>query len=268
MRRGRRATVFLSLLVCLSVAAITMPAFSSEPPRFPGLTQEEAASISISNRQTARIVPHDFGTATEFFYNITPADFQARLGDYANFLLSPTMIQSLNPPYVLISAPVHLPSGTMITSLTVHYWDSTPTTGMSVGLYQNLGAQDFDLIVGWSDEAAFDGGPGSITFPTAVTVNNATTGYMLHATVPKDVNGYTGIVRVSVGYKRQVSNAPAVATFADVPTNHGFFKFVEALAAAGITGGCGGGNYCPNSPVTRGQMAVFLATALGLHWAP
>jgi hypothetical protein len=42
----------------------------------------------------------------------------------------------------------------------------------------------------------------------------------------------------------------------------------EALLAAGITGGCGGGAYCPDSPVTRGQMAVFLSRALGLHFAP
>jgi hypothetical protein len=41
---------------------------------------------------------------------------------------------------------------------------------------------------------------------------------------------------------------------------------VEALAAAGITGGCGPGSYCPASPVSRGEMAVFLATALGLHF--
>jgi hypothetical protein len=26
----------------------------------------------------------------------------------------------------------------------------------------------------------------------------------------------------------------------------------------GITGGCGNGNYCPNSPVTRGDMAIFI----------
>ncbi|MGH9380129.1 MAG: hypothetical protein ACRD2Z_05905 [Thermoanaerobaculia bacterium] len=30
--------------------------------------------------------------------------------------------------------------------------------------------------------------------------------------------------------------------------------------------GCCGGNYCPNALVTRGQMAAFLAKALGLHW--
>jgi hypothetical protein len=30
---------------------------------------------------------------------------------------------------------------------------------------------------------------------------------------------------------------------------------------AGITGGCGGGKYCPDSNVTRGQMAAFLRRA-------
>ena len=38
------------------------------------------------------------------------------------------------------------------------------------------------------------------------------------------------------------------------------------FAKSGITGGCGAGNYCPNQPLTRGQMAVFLAKGLGLSW--
>jgi len=29
----------------------------------------------------------------------------------------------------------------------------------------------------------------------------------------------------------------------------------------GITGGCGGDNFCPNDPITRAQMAVFLVAA-------
>jgi len=57
------------------------------------------------------------------------------------------------------------------------------------------------------------------------------------------------------------------ATFNDVPTGHPFFQFIEALAASGITAGCGDGtDFCPNAPLTRGQMAVFLSKALGLHW--
>jgi len=51
-----------------------------------------------------------------------------------------------------------------------------------------------------------------------------------------------------------------------VPTTHLFYQYIEALAAAGITSGCGGGNFCPDAALTRGQMAVFLAKALGLHW--
>jgi hypothetical protein len=72
---------------------------------------------------------------------------------------------------------------------------------------------------------------------------------------------------MEIWWHRSVSPAPATATFGDVPTDHIFFQFIEALAASGITGGCGGGNYCPDAPVTRGQMATFLAKALGLHWA-
>ena len=40
---------------------------------------------------------------------------------------------------------------------------------------------------------------------------------------------------------------------------------IEQLAAEQITGGCGGGNYCPASPSTRGQMAVFLTKTLNLQ---
>jgi len=56
----------------------------------------------------------------------------------------------------------------------------------------------------------------------------------------------------------------AQATFNDVLTSHPFFQEIEAMVASGITGGCGGGNYCPDNPLTRGQMAAFLARALGL----
>ena len=69
-----------------------------------------------------------------------------------------------------------------------------------------------------------------------------------------------------VVWARAVSPAPASATFSDVPTGHWAFRHIEALADSGITAGCGGGNYCPESPVTRAQMAVLLAKALGLHW--
>jgi len=81
------------------------------------------------------------------------------------------------------------------------------------------------------------------------------------------VDGSVAISAVRIGYVLSVSPAPGGgASFSDVPPDHPFFQFVEALAASGITGGCGGGKYCPDAPLTRGQMAVFLAKALGLSW--
>jgi IPT/TIG domain/S-layer homology domain len=46
--------------------------------------------------------------------------------------------------------------------------------------------------------------------------------------------------------------------FDDVPCPSGFANWIEALAAEGITGGCGTGVFCPQNPVRRDQMAVFL----------
>ncbi len=58
--------------------------------------------------------------------------------------------------------------------------------------------------------------------------------------------------------------ACSAAPFGDVPATSPFCPWVQELVARAITGGCGGGNYCPLNPVTRGQMAVFLVTTFGL----
>jgi hypothetical protein len=85
-----------------------------------------------------------------------------------------------------------------------------------------------------------------------------------------NASGYTATLTVSDG---QLSASDSVtitvvfSTFTDVPPNHVFFRFVEALAEAGITGGCSTNppQYCPDAGVTRGQMAVFLLR--GIHGA-
>ena len=59
-------------------------------------------------------------------------------------------------------------------------------------------------------------------------------------------------------------------SFTDVPTSNLFYAFIETLLHSGVTGGCAGGGYCPTSPVTRAQMAVFLLKAKfgGAHVPP
>jgi hypothetical protein len=52
--------------------------------------------------------------------------------------------------------------------------------------------------------------------------------------------------------------------FSDVHPTHWAAAWIKQLAAEGITGGCGAGVYCPGSPVTRAEMAVFLVRTFNL----
>lgn len=66
-------------------------------------------------------------------------------------------------------------------------------------------------------------------------------------------------------YSDTYSPPTAIGTmFDDVPSDYWAASWIEQLALKGITGGCGEAKYCPNLPVTRAQMAVFLVKAFNL----
>ena len=56
---------------------------------------------------------------------------------------------------------------------------------------------------------------------------------------------------------------PTQPRFLDVPPSNIFYAFIEQMAVRGITVGCGGGNYCPDSGITHAQMAAFIERAVG-----
>jgi len=56
----------------------------------------------------------------------------------------------------------------------------------------------------------------------------------------------------------------AASPFLDVPAASPFCPWVQEMVVRGVTSGCGPGLFCPSSPVTRAQMAVFLVTTFGL----
>ncbi|MBK7319521.1 LamG-like jellyroll fold domain-containing protein [Candidatus Villigracilis affinis] len=58
--------------------------------------------------------------------------------------------------------------------------------------------------------------------------------------------------------KSYVPPAATGTVFTDVPTNYWAADWIEQLAEEGITVGCGNGNYCPGSAITRAEMSIFL----------
>jgi hypothetical protein len=58
---------------------------------------------------------------------------------------------------------------------------------------------------------------------------------------------------------------PATGTvFNDIPAGFWAARWIERLAAEGVTTGCGDGNYCPDRAVNRAEMAVFLTRMFNL----
>jgi uncharacterized repeat protein (TIGR01451 family) len=70
---------------------------------------------------------------------------------------------------------------------------------------------------------------------------------------------------VNAGNNEVKDSTTVLSFFIDVSPTDPFGPFIDALFASGITGGCDteGPRYCPDLPVTRGQMAIFILR--GIH---
>jgi hypothetical protein len=248
-------TAFITLY-CLSFAVAASA--QTEPG---ALTRERPPTTVVDPDKDRPSRPQDsFGTQDLAVTNIPMAAFQPRNGastwSYHGF-----GYVSRGAGVDLLWAPLTIPNGALIDSVRAWIFDNSPLD-MTVFLTEIGGLADFTNDIG-SQTSSGTPGATSIAFFPAFTVDNSANSYVIYLNMPIDTNLRAKGVRVL--WFRQVSQAPITATFLDVPTNNPLHRFVEALVAAGITGGCGSGNYCPNAPVTRGQMAVFLASALGLH---
>jgi hypothetical protein len=171
-------------------------------------------------------------------------------------------------PY--FDASVNLPNGAQMVGIELEGCDTNATQAVTLYLFRhgspsgtNTGLGSVSTGGAATPGCAFFGGPANL--PPGLFVDNENNNYFVRAELGA-ADSTTSLGAVRVYYKLRVSPGPATATFTDIPTTNPLFRFVEALAAAGITGGCGGGNFCPDAPLTRGQMAVFLASALGLHF--
>ena len=84
---------------------------------------------------------------------------------------------------------------------------------------------------------------------------------LIKATSPSLAAGALYDVIVNNGGPASVIPKGWFSDFHDVAQASPFHAPVETIIRDGITAGCGGGNYCASSSVTRAQMAVFLLRA-------
>jgi hypothetical protein len=229
--------------------------------------------------------PSVFGTQTNIL-QIPASSFVPRFaGTVIDYDDNGYVFRSAGPSQEFAWATVTLPSGVDLDFLDLYYCDTSATYDLRAYLRGYRGWNDsnigYDDLIGVSSSGSagcdYAYAPGAIFHPDGIippsfdhTINNDVRyngGYQYTIAIESLVYGATlSFKGVDIWYHRQVSPAPGTASFLDVPTGHPYFRFIEALNAAGITAGCGAGTYCPGNAITRGEMAVFLAKALGLHF--
>ena len=169
---------------------------------------------------------------------------------------------STTDPY--LDAAINLPSGASLQAARLYYYDAHEGH-VTMWIYREWPADAFEVLGSYTTDTASGWGQGVVTLNH--TIRNRDNMYTVRAGASA-ATPTLGFMGVRLYWKRQISPAPATATFNDVGPSHWAFQSVEALAASGITKGCPDGPnlFCPDKPVSRAAMAAFLARALGLHW--
>jgi len=247
---------------------------SPRSSRLPGVLLRLAATAFalalLADGARGQDIPATFGTAESFlrlpateFLPLNPTDGYTTTGNFG----TSGQITRYGSGDSFLVAPVHLPSGAQLVALQLGYCDLNSASNRSslqlvamdrVGNVQYT-SPAVPSIFGSCDSNFVDLSGSNIT------IDNGQYSYNL-VFYNNIGDGSESLAGARIGYRLQVSPPPDFVTFADVPTSHPFFQFVEALYHSGISSGCGAGNFCPDAPVTRGQMAVFLAKALGLAY--
>jgi hypothetical protein len=254
----------LSRLALGLFAAAILPGSIAGQPTAADPRTEDPASRSFGS----------FGGFSQDFW-ITAAEFAPFDSSSQLIGLIPNLHYWRTAPgglFGLYYAPVRLPAGAQITFLRCDFYDDDAGQDAAVTLVRSIynsatNTPSTDEIVDLETSGTNGYVDAGLAFDHTVRyrIGAATDAfYMLLLSLPDSSSLRFRGCRLS--WNRQVSTAPATATFSDVPVGHPYHRFVEALASSGITAGCLPSLYCVNNPITRGEMAVFLAAALGLHF--
>lgn len=276
--RNKSLVVFASILVVVgfSSLAVAQDHYETEDGVTVSLSPDVLQS-GESSINTPSGGPDTYGTDDFIVYNIAGVEFDPQWDSEYGHFTNGAIFERGTSSARWFHASFHLPEGVLLWGTTPSYYDSSVTENVKIEMYHcNGAAADSCTLLDTRETAGSSGWQDGysdldVGHHTIDNWDNSGSQYPAHYRVYLTLSSSTSsdsslrMKAVTLWYVLQISPAPVAATFSDVPVGAFGFQHVEALAASGITAGCGGGNFCPNSNVTRVEMAIFLAKALGLH---
>jgi len=257
-----------------AVSTITVPACTASTPNTDRFAGGCGAHVTFDGSATDAWVA-DFSPSGESEYRVR---FMVNLsglttpGDFDNFVAySGTDTNGTPPPgssrfritygpaangeeNLFVSA--RLTNGTEVTStpgiLLKHGWHS-----IEVHWLRSAPAQSNGLVELWVDGVKKTAEMAGLA---AIDNNSSNTGIDHGRWGAEGFDGATGSISMDAFASQRTGYIGPEAAFADVPTNHAFFKNIQGLYAGRITSGCGNNPliFCPLDKTNRGSMAVLL----------
>src|ERR1700722_16021603 len=192
---------------------------------------------------------------------------------------------SPTPPLVTnITAITYTPS--TLTTNTTYYWQviarnsagSTPSTIFSFTTFNSsctFAVSPPAVLIGYAGGSAsvsVTAGSGCVWTALSnaswltITAGGSGTGNGSISFAAPSNPGVAQLAYISFASQRigvMQGGSPTVQTFNDVPPTDPYFDYISVMASYGITVGCQASPplYCPNSPVTRAEMAALLVKA-------
>ncbi len=278
--RSAKSLGFLGALLAILSQAESGRAQTADAP--PPLSKDAIARVfSEEETHSGPVTPKEYGVAVSSstvigYFDLHPTDSAV---SYSSDTTSGSRWNTRGGVYLY--ADLHgIPHGALITQVDFYFIDNDATANFQgfLGYYyatRNGSGTPFggSSLVSLSSSGMPGDGVLSqtlhLTYSEALDANTDGLPDVVHWWVAAGVpTEGTRVKMIRILWRRQISPAPQVATFEDVPTNNPFFQVIEALYAAGITTGCSTNppRFCPNSALTRSQAAAFLSRALGLQW--
>jgi hypothetical protein len=263
----RRISYLAGALALLFGSTVAASASEAAARQAQGRATDVGSAVLVARQEGT---PPTYGITSTSVLTVPAFTFQAS-DDSVQGHFAPNYYNRYSPSGAEVEAAVSLPAGALITSIELEGCDTDPAGSVVYILFTTDSSGAFTTLSSLGDTGT-GATPGCGVFPLALssphTVDNVNNTY--YVAVRSGTTSATGYTAMRVYYNLQVSPAPGTATFDDVPTSDFAFQFIEAFNAAGITVGCNVSppQFCPDRNVTRREMAVFFAKALGLHFAP
>ena len=157
--------------------------------------------------------------------------------------------------------------------------DPNPTSAASVNFtvtfsepVSGVDVNDFSLTTSGVSNASISAvnGSGAVYMVTVNTGSNS--GSLRLNVIDNGTIKDAALNSLSAGFTGETYTVNEKSViFADVPSGYWAYRFIESLHYSGVTSGCGTNPliYCPESVVTRAQMAVFILKSMhGASYVP